>query len=220
MKNGPAENQNRSHNRLVVYVGGIAAAFAVLLSQPAHADEIIPPPVPGNIAVPEGNVPFLVGHAFGTQNYICLPAGKGVAYALFTPEATLLGDDQEQVTTHFFSPNPFETNANPAVTASGAIRATWQHSRDGSSIWAQVKPGNASTDPAFVAPGAVAWLLLTKVGVDAGAAGGDILTKTTFVQRLNTSGGVAPSTGCNSQHDIGHQAFMPYTADYFFFTAR
>ena len=51
-----------------------------------------------------------------------------------------------------------------------------------------------------------------------GPGGGDTLTKTTFVQRLNTSGGVDPSTGCASSADVGRQAFQPYEADYFFYS--
>ena len=74
-----------------------------------------------------GNIAFLVGHAVGTQNYICLPSGPGVAFALFTPEATLFNDDDGQITTHFFSPNPFADGA--------PIRATWEHSRDTSTFW-------------------------------------------------------------------------------------
>jgi hypothetical protein len=35
-------------------------------------------------------------------------------------------------------------------------------------------------------------------------------------QQLNTSGGVAPSTGCTLATDVGQRAFVPYTADYFF----
>jgi hypothetical protein len=40
---------------------------------------------------------------------------------------------------------------------------------------------------------------------------------TTFIQRLNTSGGVAPSMGCASVMDVGARAFVSYTADYFFY---
>ena len=57
------------------------------------------------------------------------------------------------------------------------------------------------------------------VGAQDGPTGGDTLTATTFIQRLNTSGGVAPSTGCASSTDVGKQAFVPYTADYFFYKA-
>jgi hypothetical protein len=42
------------------------------------------------------------------------------------------------------------------------------------------------------------------------------LTKTTFIQRLNTSGGVAPMTACPV---VGQQLLVPYTADYFFYKA-
>jgi len=44
------------------------------------------------------------------------------------------------------------------------------------------------------------------------------LTATTFIHRLNTSGGVAPSTGCTAS-DVGKKAFVPDTADYFFYRA-
>ena len=183
-------------------------------AQTSADNSITPPPVPPEIQVPEGNVVFLVGHGAGTQNYSCLPCdpskpgcANGVAFALFTPQATLFNDQLEQVTTHFFSPNPFENNK--------VIRATWQHSRDTSTVWGQVI--GSSTDPNFVKPGAIAWLLVKNVGALAGPTGGDKLTKTTFIQRLNTVGGVAPSLGCSSQADIGRQAFVPYKADYFFY---
>jgi hypothetical protein len=209
----------------------LAMAFAVSLAQPAYAGEVTPPSVPFNITVPEGNRAFLVGHAVGTQNYVCLPSATsatGVAYALFTPEATLFDDDGKQITTHFFSPNPFERNTSPALLAIGVIRATWQ-AKDSSSIWGKVRPadpnipddlGDSSTDPAFVAKGAIPWVKVTATGTADGPNGGDKLTKTTFVQRLNTSGGVAPSTGCASPSNVGNQAFVPYTADYFFYTDK
>jgi len=82
----------------------------------------------------------------------------------------------------------------------------------------QGDPGDSSTDPAFVANNAIAWLKVTVTGTEAGPTGGNKLTATTFVQRLNTSGGVAPSGGCASPADLGNQAFVPYTADYFFYT--
>jgi hypothetical protein len=74
-----------------------------------------------------------------------------------------------------------------------------------------------STDPAFVAPDAIPWLLLQVVGIQGGPTGGTALTATTFLQRVNTYGGVAPSTGCGSPSDVGAKAFVPYEADYFFF---
>ncbi|MBI3798661.1 MAG: DUF3455 domain-containing protein [Deltaproteobacteria bacterium] len=214
------ENQITRRILLSACATALAVAFTVLLPQPARAHRVTPPPVPAAIQVPAGNKAFLEGHAVGTQNYICLPCpnpitptamcpASGFAWTLFTPEATLFTDADKQVTTHFFSPNPFEN---------GTIRATWQHARDTSTVWG----GRAipSSDPAFVAPGAIPWLLLPMAGTQEGPTGDDTLTVTTFIQRLNTSGGVAPSTGCSMSTDVGVRAFVPYTADYFFYKAH
>jgi hypothetical protein len=203
------KNQNLI-KRLVlnfVYATAVAAVSLLSLLQPARADDLTPPPVPANIQAPAGNKVFLVGHAVGTQNYICLPADGGVKFTLFTPQATLFNGG-EQVTTHYFSPNPVE---------GGTIRATWQHSKDTSTVWGKVADGNSSSDPAFVAPGAIPWLLVTVVGTQNGSPSGDKLTGTTYIQRLNTAGGVAPATGCTALTDVGNKAFVPYTTDYFFY---
>jgi len=198
----------------------LAVVFLLSLLQPTHAAATITPPsLPAGMApVPAGNKLFLGTHAVGTQNYVCKPSGAGVAYVLFTPEATLSGVDGGQVITHNFSPNPFEPNTDPKVVADGTIRATWQY-RDTSRVWAKVhgtdpdgKKGAVTTDST-----AIAWLLLDGVGSQNGPTGGDKLTGTTFVQRLNTTGGLAPSTGCSSLTDVGNTAFVPYTADYFFY---
>jgi Protein of unknown function (DUF3455) len=189
-------------------------AFMASSPQVARADDITPPPLPAGLApVPPGQKLFFVGHAVGTQNYVCRPSGAGFAYVLFTPEATLFGEDRGQVITHYFSPNPAEPNTDPKVVADGMIRATWQH-RDTSTVWAKVHQPDGAV---MVDPTAIAWLLLDKVGVQNGPTGGDKLTKTTFIQRLNTTGGLAPSTGCSSLTDAGNQAFVKYTADYFFY---
>jgi hypothetical protein len=192
----------------------VALAFTVSLPPPAHADQgghITPPTVPAKIQPDEGSRLFLVGHAYGTQNYICLPSGAGFKFVLFTPEATLFEHRAKQVITHFFSPNPEENNT---------VRATWQHSRDSSIVWAKaIDSIDHTSNPELVAEGAIPWVLLGKAGVAEGPGGGDTLTKTTFVQRLNTVGGVAPATGCASLADVGKQAFQPYEADYFFYSA-
>jgi hypothetical protein len=215
MKNHNAlENQATRRILRTACATALGAALMGSRPQPARAAAITPPPVPANIQVRAGNKVFPEGHGVGTQNYICLPCSisvtcpLGFAFSLFTPEATLFKDkdNDKQVTTHFFSPNPSEN---------GAIRATWQDSKDTSIVWG----GQAisSTAPAFVAPGAIPWLLLPAAGVQEGPTGGKTLTVTTFIQRLNTSGGVAPSMGCASVMDVGARAFVSYTADYFFY---
>ena len=189
----------------------------------ARADGNITPPTlpPGMAPVPAGNKLVLGTHAVGTQNYVCKPSGAGVAYVLFTPEATLFGEDGGQVITHNFSPNPFEPNTDPKVVANGTIRATWQY-RDTSKVWAKVHANDPITGKkgaVTVDEKAIAWLLLDGVGSLNGPTGGDKLKDTTFVQRLNTTGGLAPLTGCSSLTDLGNTAFVPYTADYFFYKA-
>jgi hypothetical protein len=190
----------------VAMLGITGIASAQEFGSNRHHHRITPPEVPGEIAVPEGNEPFLIGHAIGTQNYVCVPSGASVAWSLFTPQATLFDDHGNQLTTHFFSPNPFETPA--------AVRATWQDSRDTSSFWgAVVRP---STDPNFVEPGAIPWLLIAPPGPNTEPTGRGRLIGTTFVQRVKTTGGVAPATGCATATDLGKRMFVPYTADYVF----
>ena len=222
MKNRNALSSRTPRRNLPIACAAVlAVAFAASLPMRAYADAVTPPPAPANIQVPAGNKAFLVGHAIGTQNYSCLPAGVDAAghprfaWTLFTPQATLFADNLKEVATHYFSPNPFEVSPNPF--ADGPVRATWQDSKDTSTVWGKVVPGDSSSDSAFVAPGAIAWLKITVVGAEDGPTGGDALTPTTFIQRLNTSGGLAPSTGCASSTDVGNQAFVPYTADYFFY---
>ena len=56
------------------------------------AAQVTPPSTPSLIAVPDGNTAYLVGHAFGSQGYTCLPtADGGTAWnPSARPEATLL----------------------------------------------------------------------------------------------------------------------------------
>ena len=86
MKNFHApDNQTTCRILLIACATALAAAFTVGLAQPAHADDVKPPPVPSSIEVPAENVAFLEGHAVGTQNYICLPSGAGFAWTFFGP---------------------------------------------------------------------------------------------------------------------------------------
>ena len=79
-------------------------------------------------------------------------------------------------------------------------------------MWAEV-----SGTPVTVRTDSIPWLLLQVVGRKEGPNGGDTLVPSTFLQRVNTRGGLAPSSGCSQASDVGKKAFIPYTADYFFF---
>jgi hypothetical protein len=182
----------------------LVTAFVSLLAAPIASAQISTP-VPANIEVPAGVQPFLLAGAEGTQNYICVKSTSGFVWTFFGPQATLFIGNQ-QVLTHFLSPNPDE---------SGAARATWQHSADTSTIWAAAIA--SSSDPEYVAPGAIPWLLLKAVGDEPGPTGGDILTGTAYIQRVNTAGGLAPVTGCKNAKDVGKKALVPYSTEYIFF---
>jgi hypothetical protein len=88
---------------------------------------VVPPAVPSNLTVPAGHKPFLMAHAVGTQNYVCLANGAAYSWAFFGPQATLFDASGNQQITHFLSANPVEN---------GVLRPTWQHSGDTSAAWA------------------------------------------------------------------------------------
>jgi Protein of unknown function (DUF3455) len=192
------------------YVRTLGIALTLAMPAAAHAQTVAPPPVPTKLEVEPPNEVFLVGHGVGTQNYECQPVRSlgRVDWVLFTPQATLFDERDEQLITHFFSPNPSEDDI---------VRVTWEDSRDTSRVWGRVI--EQSVDAAFVKAGAIPWLLIDveHTGAQAGPTGGEALVHTTFIQRLNTEGGAAPSTGCERPTDVGKKKFVPYEADYFFY---
>jgi hypothetical protein len=171
----------------VLALCGLVAATASARPDPQTA--------PGDPLDPRTYAPdsklFLAVHAIGVQKYTCQPTGTW----LFTdPEATLFKPTlRKPIGTHFLN---FATG-----------RPVWQL-QDGSSVEA----ARIATAPS--GPGNIAWLLLQAVATTAGSDG-DRLTSTTWVQRLNTSGGVAPAGACTP----GDTVAVPYSADYFFWKA-
>jgi hypothetical protein len=146
--------------------------------------------VPTEVQVGAGNKVFEVGHAIGVQIYAC----NGTAWTFVAPRADLYNDKGKRIITHFAGP-------------------TWQ-ANDGSKVIARAV-GTASVDPT-----AIPWLKLEKVSTAAGPFGGDKLVKTTFIQRLNTRGGLAPAASTCTTANAGTQAEVPYTADYYFWKAK
>ena len=185
---------------------GLIITLTLVPAAIAAAQSIVPPSVPAGLEPPSEVQPFLMAHAEGTQNYTCLSSSSGFTWSFFGPQATLFDEANQQVITHYLSPNPVE---------GGTPRATWQHSADTSAIWAAAIA--SSTDPAYVASGAIPWLLLQVKGSDTGPTAGATLVGTLFIQRVNTQGGLAPATGCKSAKDVGKKALVPYSTDYVFY---
>ena len=114
---------------------------------------------------------------------------NGSTWGPATPRANVYGDNGKLLMTHFAGPS-------------------WQ-ARDGSRTMA------SRVDGVTVDPTAIPWLLLKAVSPSAGADG-DRLAHTTYIQRVATTGGLAPSAaGCNAG-TAGERIEVPYTADYVF----
>ena len=203
----------------------IALACSLGVIPSIAANGVTPPPTPAAITPPSGNTAFLMGHAVGTQGYICLPSGTGAAWTVVSarPQATLfinIGPFTQQILTHFLSPDANPNSVAPSPLPFGS--PTWQNSFDSSVVWgnkiASISAGSdASSCPTS---GAIPCLLLQAVGSQNGPSGGFSMTLTTYIQRLNTSGGSAPATGCAVSTDVGAQILVPYTADYYFYKAQ
>ena len=211
--------------------GAVAALAALAVSGIAFAqeraqdkkEEITNPTTPAAITPPAGNSAFLAGHAVGTQGYVCLPTSTGASWTVNAarPEATLFTNtfgEAVEIVTHFLSPNTNPNQFAPNPLPFG--NPTWQSSFDSSKVWGQPTHAiTAGSDPSCPNAGSITCLLLQVVGSEQGPDGGKLLTKTTFIQRLNTNGGSAPATGCLVSGDVGKQVLVPYSADYFFFRA-
>ena len=180
----------------------VAALLTTLLSTAVRAaDKIVPPAVPEGLDAPEGFKPFLVGHAIGTQNYICVVVGNAYDWVFIGPQATIYDANSEQTLTHFHSKNAID----------GVIDATWQHSRDTSAVWARRDKG------AIVDPSAIEWLLLKMSGAQLGPTLGNKVSSTQYIQRVNTVGGKKPPTAECSADNVNTRRLVYYEADYYFY---
>jgi Protein of unknown function (DUF3455) len=224
MSNNFSQLSNKFARLLSLSPAGLMLAFALGTTAVASAQTVTPPPTPTQITPPVGNTAFLVGHAFGSQGYTCLP-DKNTGAPSWTvnnarPEATLFTNifgQPLEIITHFASINE---KPKQGIVPPLSGNATWQSSFDSSRVWAATVPGGvvvAGTDlESCPNNGSIPCLLLQSLGNDKGPAGGRLLFNTTFVQRLNTNGGAAPTTSCS----VGQTQLVPYTADYYFYHAE
>jgi hypothetical protein len=166
----------------------LAAVAALPLAQVADA-KTEAPDVPGDIQVEEGHKLFLSGHAIGVQIYRCNATAGGFAWGLVAPRANLYDDNGKRIMAHYGGP-------------------TWE-ARDGSTVMA-ARDGQASVDAT-----AIPWLRLRTTSTSPGLDG-DRLVKTAYIQRVATTGGLAPAAADCSAASAGDRIEVPYTADYYF----
>lgn len=164
--------------------------LAAMASAPAVGAQTSPMAIPDNLKVPSGNVFLFETFATGTQIYVCTEGADApgtFAWTFKAPDAVLWNDAGQQVGTHYAGP-------------------TWQ-GNDRSRVVSEVV---ARADAP--APGAIPWLLL-KARTNHGRG---IFSTVTYIQRLDTVGGVAPSDGCDRSAG-GAERAVPYTAVYAFY---
>ena len=135
-----------------------------------------------------------------------------MAWKLFGPQATLFLPENvaaAEIATHFLSPNPEEQ---------GTPRATWQHAHDGSAVWARaIQP---STDPNYVAPGAIPWLKLEKVGTARARPADRCWRKRrSSIASTRRAASRRPRVA-RTATQLGAIALVPYSTDYFFYRAE
>ena len=186
--------QSTLRRRLTTYLVALTGACLAMLPQGLYAHDSLSFPVPAKIEVPEGHRPFLRGHAVGTQNYMCLHcpssfpspspcSSSGFAWSFVGPQATLFNANGTQIITHFLSP--------PSIPPQPGRRRTRKHAPCHMAGLSGYQRGLGqgdpdSSDPNFVEPGAIPWLLLEVVGSGYGPTGGSRLTATKYIQRVNT----------------------------------
>jgi hypothetical protein len=146
--------------------------------------------IPTNLTPPASSVLIFELKAQGVQIYACEADPNDPSTFVWTfkaPEAELLNARGDVVGHHFAGP-------------------TWQ-GQDGSAVvGAVLERADAPV------PDAIPWLLLEAMD----HAGSGVFSTITHIQRLDTSGGVAPSEGCDEAHS-GAETRQPYEATYAFF---
>lgn len=148
------------------------------------------PDLPGNLSVlaaPAGNKVSFHAYAEGVQIYTATVSPTDATKLVWTfkePAAVLYDADGNVVGIHYVGP-------------------TWE--TESGSLVVGARVNGVAPDPT-----AIPWLLLRAVTAD----GPGVLARTTYIQRVATEGGLAPST---PPAQLGDEARVPYTAEYFFY---
>ncbi len=147
--------------------------------------------IPDNLKVKSNEVLLLSAKGRGVQIYQCQPKAddpRRVEWKFKAPVADLFNNQGKKIARHYKGPT-WEANGNKVV---GKVQAS-ANSPDST---------------------AIPWLLLTAKSYK----GKGFFTKVTKIQRIDTAGGKAPRTGCDSSHQ-NVQVRVHYQATYNFYGA-
>jgi hypothetical protein len=179
------------HKRTRAALALLALALAALVAPSLAGAGQRGPDLTGveELNVPAGNKVWFHVYAEGVQIY----RWNGSSWIFAGPDAVLFADD------------PAEADGDGVVGIHYA-GPTWE-SNSGSMVVATVEK-RATPDP-----DAIQWLRLKAVS----SHGPGIFDGVTYIQRVNTTGGLAPAAPGAFP---GEEARMPYTAEYYFYRAQ
>ena len=146
--------------------------------------------MPEVIRAPVGQVAKLTVHAIGDQIYQCVLHDNSYAWQTQAPDAKLFDMQGQVVGNHYSGP-------------------VWEY-KEGSRIVGRVIH-KLDVDLGSSIP----WLLVEVIAHHGAGMFSDI----NFINRVNTQGGLSPSSSCNANH-LGSEKRINYTADYIFYSAR
>jgi Protein of unknown function (DUF3455) len=171
-------------------IRGFASAKLLVAASAALPLSVPAQQVPQQLRPPASEHLLLQVHAKGHQVYTCKADVDQFAWILKAPDAQLFDKDGKPFGKHFAGPS-WEANDGSRVTGTAV---------------ANVPSPDANSIP---------WLLVNVESHD----GTGVLSRATSIQRLNTKGGKAPSSGCDESH-IGQELRVPYSADYVFYAPK
>jgi len=188
MKSSP--NQNSPSGLLARLPVAALALLLAACASPCRAEagnDNRAPDVPNAIQVP-GTTNKVHFHAYAVGVQIYV--WNGTSWVFRAPEAVLFADASAngEIGIHYGGP-------------------TWE-TQSGSKVI-----GGAVANAPSANPDSVPWLLVRVVSTE----GPGVLERTTYIQRVNTLGGKAPSTDGTT---VGEEAHVPYTAEYYFYRGK
>jgi hypothetical protein len=172
---------------LALLLGVITLGHASVTLAVSVDDTVRAPELPAGceqLAAPEGHRVAFKTYAIGVQKY----RWTGTAWQFIAPDANLFASKNYRglIGTHYGGPT-WESNSGSLVTSLGTLAI-----------------------PCTPDPTAIPWLRLPGVT----STGPGIFDGVTYIQRVNTVGGLRPSTPGMT---VGEEVGVPYTTEYYFY---
>jgi len=169
----------------------LCAGVMALWAEPDN-DNRAPDVGTNTVLIPPGGTNKVHFHVYAVGVQIYTNDATTFAWGLKAPEACLFDADGNLVGIHYAY----------GYTAAGAPIPAWETESGSLVVGARIAsaPGGA---------GNIAWLLLQATHTE----GPGVLAHTTYIQRVETSGGVMPPIVSQP----GQEVRVPYTAEYFFY---